>query len=181
MPVTTDDELMRAYATGDAVSFETLYRRYSDRLHGYIWRLVRDDAICDEIYQETWQRVIQARATYRAEGTFRAWLFQIAHNRVRDYWRSQSISLEVPDTDGALAELHHDESTPETELSEFESRRRMRMAMDDLPAEQRAAVLMRLDQEMSLEEIGEAMGVNRETVKSRLRYAMDKLRRSLNS
>ena len=180
-PVTSDDELMYAYVAGDAVSFETLYRRYADRLHGYIYRLVQNEAVCDEIYQDTWQRVIQARESYRADGTFKAWLFQIAHNRVRDFWRSKSISLEVPDVDGAFTEnLSHDE-TPEAELSVFETRRRVRMALDELPAEQKAAVLMRLDQEMTLEEIGVVMGVNRETVKSRLRYAMDKLRQRMST
>lgn len=179
-PVASDDDLMRAYATGDAVSFETLYRRYSDRLHGYIWRLVRDDAVCDEIYQDTWQRVIQARMTYRGEGTFKAWLYQIAHNRVRDFWRSQSISLEVPDLDGLIESSHATDATPEKELSEFETRRRLRMALDELPEEQRAVILMRLEEELTLEEIGTVVGVNRETVKSRLRYAMDKLRRRLN-
>ena len=179
--VTSDDDLMRAYVAGDAVSFETLYRRYADRLHGYIYRLVGNEATCDEIYQDTWQRVIQSRASYRADGTFKAWLFQIAHNRVRDFWRSKAISLEVPDVDGALSENFGETETPETELSVFETRRRVRMALDELPAEQKAVVLMRLDQEMTLEEIAVVMGVNRETVKSRLRYAMDKLRQRMSA
>lgn len=180
-PVTSDDVLMHAYVAGDAVSFEMLYRRYADRLHGYIYRLVQNEAVCDEIYQDTWQRVIQSRESYRADGTFKAWLFQIAHNRVRDFWRSKSISLEVPDVDGAFTENVSNEVTPESELSVFETRRRVRMALDELPAEQKAAVLMRLDQEMTLEEIGVVMGVNRETVKSRLRYAMDKLRQRMST
>ena len=69
-----------------------------------------------------------------------------------------------------------DPHTPERILSDFEQRRRLQLAMDELPDEQREVLLLRLEQELSLEEIGEITGVGRETVKSRLRYAMDKLR-----
>ncbi|MFS2047215.1 sigma-70 family RNA polymerase sigma factor, partial [Stenotrophomonas geniculata] len=71
--------------------------------------------------------------------------------------------------------------TPEGELSEFEQRRRIQLAMEQLPPEQREVLQLRLDQELSLEEIGQITGVGRETVKSRLRYAMDKLRAGLNA
>ena len=73
-----------------------------------------------------------------------------------------------------------DHDTPERQLSEFEERRRLQLALDELPEEQREVILLRLEQELSLEEIGEMTGVGRETVKSRLRYAMDKLRQRLN-
>ena len=72
-----------------------------------------------------------------------------------------------------------DPTTPERELSEFEQRRRLQLAIEELPEEQREVVLLRLEQELSLEEIGAITGVGRETVKSRLRYAMDKLRARL--
>ena len=73
-----------------------------------------------------------------------------------------------------------DHDTPERQLSELEERRRLQLALDELPDEQREVILLRLEQELSLEEIGEMTGVGRETVKSRLRYAMDKLRQRLN-
>ena len=72
-----------------------------------------------------------------------------------------------------------DPTTPERELSEFEQRRRLQLAIEELPEDQREVVLLRLEQELSLEEIGAITGVGRETVKSRLRYAMDKLRARL--
>ena len=72
-----------------------------------------------------------------------------------------------------------DHDTPERTLSEFEQRRRLQLALDELPAEQREVLLLRLEQELTLEEIGAITGVGRETVKSRLRYAMDKLRSRL--
>ena len=73
-----------------------------------------------------------------------------------------------------------DPDTPERQLSQFEQRRRLQLAMDELPPEQREVLLLRLEQELTLEEIGEITGVGRETVKSRLRYAMDRLRTRLN-
>ena len=73
-----------------------------------------------------------------------------------------------------------DHDTPERALSEFEQRRRLQLALAELPEEQRTVLLLRLEQELTLEEIGEATGVGRETVKSRLRYGMDQLRARLN-
>ena len=74
-----------------------------------------------------------------------------------------------------------DPDTPERQLSDFEQRRQLQLALDELPEEQREVILLRLEQELTLEEIGEVTGVGRETVKSRLRYAMDKLRARLGS
>ena len=78
------------------------------------------------------------------------------------------------------AEREPDPSTPERQLSAFEERRRLQLALEELPADQREAVMLRLEQELSLEEIAQITGVGRETVKSRLRYALDKLRQRLN-
>jgi RNA polymerase sigma-70 factor (ECF subfamily) len=72
-----------------------------------------------------------------------------------------------------------DPETPERQLSAFEERRRLQLALEELPAEQKEVVLLRLEQELTLEQIGEITGVGRETVKSRLRYALDKLRQRL--
>jgi RNA polymerase sigma-70 factor (ECF subfamily) len=79
------------------------------------------------------------------------------------------------------AEREPDPQTPERQLSAFEERRRLQLALEELPADQRETVLLRLEQELTLEEIGRITGVGRETVKSRLRYAMDKLRQRLNA
>ena len=86
----------------------------------------------------------------------------------------------APDDADERTERMPDHDTPERQLSQFEERRRLQLALDELPDEQREVVLLRLEQELSLEEIGEMTGVGRETVKSRLRYAMDKLRQRLN-
>ena len=103
----------------------------------------------------------------------------IAHNRLNDYWRGLKHRPATPEDGDERAARVPDPTTPERELSEFEQRRRLQLAIAALPEEQREVVLLRLEQELSLEDIGEITGVGRETVKSRLRYAMDKLRAGL--
>jgi RNA polymerase sigma-70 factor (ECF subfamily) len=110
---------------------------------------------------------------------FATWLYTIAHHRLGDHWRSLKHRPTAPaDADERTARVA-DPDTPERVLSEFERRRQLQLALDDLPEEQREVLLLRLEQELTLEEIADITGVGRETVKSRLRYAMDKLRARL--
>ncbi len=175
-----DETLMLAYAAGNAAAFEQLYARHRTRLYRFLLRQVRDPALADEFFQDTWQRVISAREGWRPEAAFTTWLFRIAHNRLTDHWRALKHRPSAPaDADERAARVP-DPDTPERNLSDFEQRRRLQLAMAELPDEQRVVLELRLQQELSLEEIGEITGVGRETVKSRLRYAMDKLRMRLN-
>lgn len=179
-PEPADEALMRAWAGGDVQAFEQLYARHRGPLYRFLLRHTRDGALADEIFQDTWQRVIGARANWTPEAAFSAWLFRIAHNRLGDHWRALKHRPAAPVDADLRAARVPDPTTPERELSEFEQRRRLQRAIEDLPDEQRETVLLRLEQELSLEEIGQVTGVGRETVKSRLRYAMDKLRARLN-
>lgn len=172
----SDEQLMLAYAAGDTRAFETLYGRHRLRLYRYLLRQLRDGALADELFQDTWQRVIAARDGWRPEAAFTTWLFRIAHNRLADHWRALQHRPPPPADAEARTERVPDPDTPERSLSEFEQRRRLQLALDELPPEQREVVALRLEQELTLEEIGAITGVGRETVKSRLRYAMDKLR-----
>jgi RNA polymerase sigma-70 factor (ECF subfamily) len=177
---TDDDVLMLAWAAGDAASFELLYARHRGSLYRFLLRQLRDPALADEFFQDVWQRVIAARQGWKPEAAFRTWLFRIAHNRLNDYWRGLKHRPAAPEDADERAARVPDPSSPERELSEFEQRRRLQRAIEELPDEQREVVLLRLEQELSLEEIGAITGAGRETVKSRLRYAMDKLRARLN-
>jgi len=177
---TDDDVLMLAWAAGDAASFELLYARHRGSLYRFLLRQLRDPALADEFFQDVWQRVIAARQGWKPEAAFRTWLFRIAHNRLNDYWRGLKHRPAAPEDADERAARVPDPSSPERELSEFEQRRRLQLAIEELPEEQREVVLLRLEQELSLEEIGQITGAGRETVKSRLRYAMDKLRARLN-
>ena len=176
----SDARLMLAYAAGDTDAFARLYARHRTPLYRFLLRQVRDSALADELFQDIWQRVIAARAQWKPDAPFTGWLYRIAHNRLNDHWRAQKHRPPAPgDAEERVARIA-DHDTPERALSEFEQRRRLQLALAELPEEQRTVLLLRLEQELTLEEIGEATGAGRETVKSRLRYAMDKLRARLN-
>ena len=176
----TDETLMLAYAAGDTGAFEQLYSRHRTRLYRFLLRQLRDPALADEHFQDIWQRVITARAGWKPDAAFTTWLYRIAHNRLTDHWRALKHRPPAPADGDERAARVPDPDTPERNLSEFEQRRRLQLALAELPDDQREVLQLRLEQELSLEEIGEITGVGRETVKSRLRYAMDKLRTRLN-
>ena len=174
-----DERLMLDWVGGEVTAFEQLYARHRGRLFRFLLRQLRDQALADELFQDVWQKVIAARTGWEPDAPFGVWLYRIAHNRLADHWRSLKHRPPAPDDGDERAARIPDPDTPERNLSEFERRRQLQLAMDALPPEQREVVLLRLEQELSLEEIGAVTGVGRETVKSRLRYAMDKLRSGL--
>jgi RNA polymerase sigma factor (sigma-70 family) len=177
----SDEQLMLAYGAGDVAAFEQLYQRHRGKLYRFLARQLHGNgALADEMFQDVWQRVVSARQSWKPEALFTTWLYRIAHNRLADHWRALQHRPPAPDDADERTERVPDHDTPERHLSEFEERRRLHLALEELPAEQREVVLLRLEQDLSLEEIGEVTGVGRETVKSRLRYAMDKLRARLN-
>ncbi len=180
----SDEVLMLSWASGnnhafDGRAFETLYGRHRLRLYRFLLGQLREPALADDLFQDVWQRVIAARESWTPDAAFATWLFRIAHNRLADHWRALQYRPPAPvDADERLASIP-DTDTPERTLSQSEQHRLLRLALDGLPGEQREVVLLRLEQELTLEQIGAITGVNRETVKSRLRYAMGKLRSGL--
>lgn len=170
---------MLAYAGGDNAAFEALYGRHRGPLFRFMVHQVREHGTAEELYQDVWQRVITARQRYRPEAKFSTWLYQIAHNRLTDHWRSLQHRPPAPGDAEERTLREADPQTPERQLSAFEERRRLQLALQELPADQREVLVLRLEQELTLEQIGEMTGVGRETVKSRLRYALDKLRQRL--
>ena len=178
----TDEELMLAYAGGDMLAFETLYRRHRGALYRFLLRTLRQRADADELFQETWSRVIVARERYRPEAKFTTWLLQIAHNLAIDRFRRQRPQASVEETEAVMRTLDAPEDDrPERVLSEFEQRRRLQLALEELPDEQRVAFLLRIENGLGLEEIGEITQAGRETVKSRLRYALARIRARMQS
>lgn len=173
---------MLAYAAGNAAAFERLYARFRKPLYGFLTRGLGPEGRegVDECFQDVWTRVIAARSGYQPTAKFSTWLFQIAHNRMVDGWRRQrpTQSLDALVEAGMQAE-DTGAAAPEVAVGTFQRQRQLQDALAALPDEQRVAVQLRLAQEMSLEQIAEVTGVGRETVKSRLRYALDKLRERL--
>jgi RNA polymerase sigma-70 factor (ECF subfamily) len=169
---------MQAYAGGDAAAFEALYRRHKDPLYRYFLRHTASPDHAAELFQDVWKNLIQARARYRPDAPFGAFLFRLAHNRLMDHFRAQR-----PDRQGG-AEVPEDLPAPEHERPDHAVARRaeaarLLRALMLLPPEQREVIVLREERELTLEQIAEIQGVGRETVKSRLRYALAKLREVL--
>lgn len=177
----TDAELVRRYQSGDADAFRPLYLRYRDRLHRFILRMIGDVREAEEVFQEVWLSLIRNGRHYKPEARFVTYLFAIAHRRAVDRMRSRERKAEaLMDSVGARLELVEDSKPePDAILQTEQNARTMLNAISRLPALQREAFLMQADGELTLEEISYATGSNRETVKSRLRYAHKYLRRAL--
>lgn len=177
-----DEELMLRYGGGDAGAFETLYRRHRGPLYRFLLRQVKNEAAtAEELFQDVWMRVIDFRGRYEARAKFSSWIYAIAHNRLMDFYRASGKArfLDQEESAAALDALPTDEPPAEIRLDRKRAAERLLVALGGLPEVQREAFLLQQEGELSVEEIGAATGVGRETAKSRLRYALVKLRSSL--
>ncbi len=177
----SDEALMLAYADGDAIAFETLYGRHKGGVYRYFLRSLRDNGLADELFQDVWANVIKARATYAVEAKFSTWLYRLAHNRLIDHYRRaqvvQFVALDgEDDADEPAMQPASDAPGPEAQAASRQAAAQLRRLVEALPPVQREAFLLQAEGGLSLEAIAEATGTGRETVKSRLRYALDKLR-----
>jgi RNA polymerase sigma-70 factor (ECF subfamily) len=176
----TDEGLMLAYRDGDATAFDELYARHRGRLYRYFAHQVPQQA--DELFQDVWMRVIHARRDYEPSARFTTWMYRIAHNRLMDHFRAGSrraMLQYLDDPDEAEALPAPDSQEPPAIAERRQVAQRIVAAVGGLPAPQREAFLLAEEGELSLAEIARASGVSRETAKSRLRYALVKLRRAL--
>jgi RNA polymerase sigma-70 factor (ECF subfamily) len=180
--VIDDSTLMLRYRDGDLRAFEMLYSRHKGALYRYLQRLCRDSEAANDLFQEVWSKVIASRERYEVRAQFNTYLFRIAHNCAIDYFRRTGKV-----TAGQMADVNELEEVlpgneadrPDAQASESEVRAAFRQALDDLPAEQRDVFVLYEESGLSLEEIGKVTGVAMETAKSRLRYAVSKLRSAL--
>jgi RNA polymerase sigma-70 factor (ECF subfamily) len=165
---------MLRYKDGDVDAFETLYKRHNDALYRYLLRLCRHRDTAEDIFQESWGKIIKARARYRPTAKFTTFLYRVAHNcfidHIRRNQRHQNTADIEPDTQPGFGD------GPEIETERSLARRRLEVALADLPEEQRDAFLLHEEGGLNLDEIAHVTGAKRETVKSRLRYANNKLR-----
>ena len=176
-----DARLMLRYAAGDARAFDALYESNRAALWRYVRRLVADDAAADDVFQECWSRVIANRARYRPSARFATWLFRIAHNCCMDHWRRSGRrgARESADEEAVAAAADPVFDAPTTAAQDAEASRRLEEALARLPEEQRNAFLLYVEGGLSVAEIGEATGTGAETAKSRLRYAVARLKEVL--
>lgn len=171
----TDDDLMLAFAGGASGAFEVLYERYRKPLYRYLYHAVGDKAAADDLYQDVWSRIIASRDRFHRGNGFKRWAFRIAHNRLVDHWRAlgrqPGIEADALDTlPGA------DRDSPDRTLERGQQAESLHAALMQLPTEQREAFLLQQEAGLSLDDIAERESVGRETIKSRLRYAVGKLR-----
>jgi RNA polymerase sigma-70 factor, ECF subfamily len=185
--VVSDDEdaqLMLAYGRGEMRAFETLYSRHRAALYRYLMRHTRDGEIANDLFQEVWSRVVLNRARYEPRAKFRTFLFTLAHNCFIDHCRrikARPHAMGIEDADAADLLPADAELRPDRVLERKESSSRFRAALAALPAEQRDVYLLHEESDLSLEEIARVTGVGTETAKSRLRYAVTKLKAALSA
>jgi len=165
-------QLMLAYARGDVQAFDTLYVHYRGPLFRYFLRQCGSHALAEELYQELWMKVINSRDRYEHSARFATWLYHIAHNLLVDHFRK--LHPESGDLDPDEAEAGPD-SDPAEQYSSQEKISRFLGLLQSLPDAQREVFLLKEEGGLSLEEIAKVTRTSFETVKSRLRYAVNKL------
>ena len=163
---------MLAYGGGDAGAFETLYARHRGGLFRFVLRAVKDRGVAEELFQEVWVRVIEARERYAPKARFITWLYTIAHNLLVDHWRKKGLSLVALDSDDVASES----ANPARQAEAREALARLVHALESLPAAQREAFLLHEEGGLSIADIAAVTGAGEEAAKSRLRYAMAKLK-----
>ena len=181
-----DEDLMQAYAGGDIAAFDVLYARHEGALYRFVRRILgaRAAAQADEVFQETWVRIVAARASFSPQGAaWRTWAFTIAHNLAVDRLRvgGREVGLE-PGDDGSdpldwlAASLDMSHPSSEDEAFWRSAGQQLLQCLEQLPDAQRAAFLLHHEDGASVEEMARQLGLPFETAKSRLRYALQKLR-----
>lgn len=191
MDLEDDGELMLRYARGDLRAFEVLYQRHRGGLYRYLSRHTRNPEAANDLFQEVWSKVIASRDRYEPRAKFQTFLYRIAHNCFVDYCRRATVRAEIS-LDGQEDSLAHgsagqsalpapDDEQPDARAEQAQAAARYRAALAELPAEQRDVFLLYEESGLSLEEIAVITAVGPETAKSRLRYAVSKLRQVFGS
>ena len=173
---------MLKYRDGDAEAFDVIYARHKGALFRYCLRHCAERSTAEETFQDVWMRVIGARGRYQPRAKFSTWLYRIARNRVIDHYRAN-----IPVKPLSLHDDGHSNpepaaratSEPDRRVSSQRQAARFRELLAALPAEQRDVFLLHEEAGLGLDDIARVSGVGRETVKSRLRYALSKLRAGL--
>ncbi len=176
----SDEELILAYLEGDSDSFTILYERYKRPLYAYLNRMLGNHAQSDDVFQQTWIRVVRRLGEYESKQKFFAWLSMIAHNLAIDQFRREKKSAELPldDENVAVSEpVTHTE--PWMRMHNRELGKALREAAEGLAEEQKEVFLLR-QEGLSFKEIAEVQNCSINTVLGRMQYAVKNLRKRLN-
>jgi RNA polymerase sigma-70 factor (ECF subfamily) len=166
-------ELLQRFAAGDLEAFEALFRQHQKEVHYWIFRIVRDRGIAEDLTVETFWRIYRARDRFEPAGNFRGWARRIATNAALDHLRHVRRETELPE----------DLAAPASEDSAVrgETRKRIKQAFDGLPAKYRLVAILALIEEEPYNNIAEALGISAALVKIRVFRAVRMLRKKLNS
>ncbi len=191
---TTDEDLMLDYAKGNAQAFDRLYARHRKPIFNFILRSVHSVELAEELMQEVFMRVIQNAQSYTKQAKFTTWLYTIARNICIDAFRRQRHRVMLSLHQSAASRTQDDGPTLEQSIEDAEARERsedntffrevhhsLEIGLEGLPPEQREVFLLREVSHLSYKEIADIVGTLENTVKSRMRYALEFLRRHLES
>lgn len=178
----TDDQLVGLYLEGNNAAFDTLLLRHQAKVYSYIIRIVKNEEVANDIFQDTFIKIIMTlkQGRYTETGRFGAWLTRIAHNLIIDYYRQEKSEGSVSTDDENLQLLNRrdlcDDNIEDLMIND-QIRADIRRIVDALPAPQRDVVMMRFFNDMSFKEIAEATGVSINTALGRMRYALMNMRK----
>ena len=170
-----DEQLMLRYAAGDVDAFEVLYQRHKGPVYRYMLNLCRNEAIAEELFQEVWIKLINARKNYVASAKFTTYLYKLAHNQFIDHYRRQNVRI-VEERTEHMDAYESGQNIPDEQMQLSQLEGAFFNALASLNHEQREVFLLREESNMNLQEIAETVGISHEAAKSRLRYAIKKLR-----
>lgn len=177
----SDAELLKTFIAGEQSSIETLITRHRKRVYNYIFMMVKDHATAEDIFQETFIKVISTvqRGKYVDNGKFVSWVLRIAHNMVIDHFRANKTVMVTSDDVGydIISSNGISEASVEDKIINEQIASQVRDLVDRLPSEQREVVMMRHYMDLSFKEIAEQTGVSINTALGRMRYALINLRK----
>ena len=182
----SDDDLVRAFRTGDGSAMEALFGRYRRAVFGWLLRMSQDEGEAEDLHQEVWLKIIRGIDGY-SSGSFRAWLWRVVRNAAADRARKHVAEpiLDAPMEEGADAAAFVDQVPDDTvvsaltRLEEAERRAAVREAVDGLSRRLKEVVLLRVNGELKFQEIADILGLPIGTVLGRMNLALAKLRQAL--
>lgn len=182
--VLSDQQLLNNYLSGDQSAISQLIDRHRRRVTDYIRMMVKDRDLADDIFQETFIKVIRVidDGRYTDNGKFLSWVLRIAHNQVIDYFRQMKQVGKVTEADAGydiLNTMKFSSRTVEDQIIDSQIESQVRAMVDALPEEQREVVMMRYFSGMSFKEIAEHTDVSINTALGRMRYALINLRKMM--